>query len=78
MRIMTSTNCQISPIVMQSSSAFASGTLPSPESRSARAGATSHASAAIGRAAAAQTPTTCQIEYCGMRTPVASAGRVVP
>ncbi len=49
-------------------SAFTMGRLPSPESWSATAGATSHASAAIGRAAAAQTARIARRRYCGIST----------
>ena len=67
-RAMTSTNCQIRPTMRQTVSAFTMGRLPSPESRSATAGATSHASAAIGRAAAAQTARIARRRYCGIST----------
>ena len=51
----TSTNCQMRPAVRQMSSAFTRGTFSSPPKLSLIAGATSQASAAMGRAAAAQT-----------------------
>jgi hypothetical protein len=67
------TNCQIRPTVRQASSAFAIGTLPSPESRSATAGATSHASAAIGSAAAAQIARIARRPSCGISTAESAA-----
>ena len=55
------------------SSAFAIGTLPSPESRPAAAGATSHASAAIGKAAAAQIAKIARRPSCGISTAESAA-----
>ena len=46
--------------------AFASGMLPSPARWWARAGATIQASAAIGRAAAAQIAKIVRRRYCGI------------
>jgi hypothetical protein len=67
-RAATRTNCQTRPAVRQRRSALASGTLPSPERRSATAGATSQASAAIGSAAAAQVARIARLPYCGIST----------
>ena len=68
MRIATRTNCQIKPTVRHTISAFIIGTSPSPAKRSATAGATSQARAAIGSAAAAQTPKIPGIRSCGIST----------
>ena len=48
-RIATRTNCQTRPAVRHTISAFTIGTMPVPANRSASAGATSQASAAIGQ-----------------------------
>ena len=59
---MTSTNCQISPSVMQISSAPTSGS--SPPSRWLNQGAATQERKPIGSAAAAQTPRILPSEYC--------------
>src|SRR4029453_16182171 len=77
-RITTRMNCQTRPTVRQTISALNIGTTPSPANRSATTGATSQASAAIGRAAAAQIPKIPGIRNCGISTlEVAASARTL-
>ena len=56
------------------SNAFTSGTFPSPLKWSSIAGATIHASAPMGKAAAAQTASVFRTVYCGISTEIEVSG----